>query len=332
MRGLSDTVLRRALNFYGLTYNSTLDIISGYRNTSHLVDTNRGPRNLVLYKNERGIKVTICRVNDIGAFLYRRDLPVRAPSDLRILRLSGRGTARYASLYPMIPGDTIAWEMYSMKHIKLLGWAMGDMHAALVEYGGALPDVIEEYVAIVERMKLYVARPGVETAMRDKLGLAINLAQIDAMISLLGTLRQLPAQALHVDFVRGNILFGSNMTCRHSLGSTCLTGILDLEKAARGPVVMDAARTLAFLYVDCASKTPEKIFKYFVVSGYNKRSAARLETAQDTITLLDQLITMFLTYDFYKFLRDNPYESLANNHHFIRTRDMLVTRKVLQYI
>ena len=69
--------------------------------------------------------------------------------------------------------------------------------------------------------------------------------------------------------------------------------------------------------------------KYFLGSGYRKRGRGTVafDNKQD---ILEALITMFLTYDFYKFLRQNPYESLMENHHFIRTERMLRDRGVLQ--
>ena len=45
--------------------------------------------------------------------------------------------------------------------------------------------------------------------------------------------------------------------------------------------------------------------------------------------LLEPLLDAFLLYDFYKFLRHNPYESLSANEHFTRTRDLLLARRII---
>jgi Ser/Thr protein kinase RdoA (MazF antagonist) len=114
--------------------------------------------------------------------------------------------------------------------------------------------------------------------------------------------------------VRGNILFDDQAR---------ITGVLDFEKTAWGHPALDIARTLAFLLVDCKYKSEDKTRKYFLISGYNKRGPARTPGSSP---LLEKLITTFLLHDFYKFLRHNPYESLRNNEHFVRTRDLLVQR------
>jgi Ser/Thr protein kinase RdoA (MazF antagonist) len=137
---------------------------------------------------------------------------------------------------------------------------------------------------------------------------------------------------LHMDLVRSNVLFrkkarGDVLV----LDNLALSGILDLEKAAVGHPFFDIARTLAFLLVDCP-KPADKIYKYFLDSGYRKRGGRELKPAtlqgQD---MLETLQTLFLMYDFYKFLKQNPYESLSKNHHFKRTTDILCARKVLHY-
>jgi Ser/Thr protein kinase RdoA (MazF antagonist) len=124
-------------------------------------------------------------------------------------------------------------------------------------------------------------------------------------------------QPLHMDFVRGNILFDDDK----------ITGILDFEKASLGHVIMDVSRTLAFLLVDCKYKTPEKVRKYFLKSGYFKDTGGKIIN----LKLMDLLIEMFLTYDFYKFLRHNPYESLLQNQHYLRTRDILINLGVISF-
>lgn len=328
-RGVTWDVVTRAAAMYGRVVSQSLHVESGYRNSSYSFVDQAGDRlNFILYKHEPDSVGRIKRANTIGSFLLHRGLPARAPVDPRILKVGNR----YGSLYRYLPGTTIPWESYTMKHIKLLGMTMGDMHAALLSYREPLPTFVSEYEQITRRMSRYYARAGVVNAMDAKLHLGFNDNTSRSYASLFDELSLQPAQPIHMDFVRGNVLFGSDVSpTRYTLGTVTLSGLLDFEKACHGPVVCDIARTLAFLYVDCAAKDTAKIYKYAIDSGYIKRSRALLQNNGQIRERIDRLVTFFLEYDFYKFLRDNPYESLLQNHHFLRTRDMLIARKVLQY-
>jgi hypothetical protein len=127
-------------------------------------------------------------------------------------------------------------------------------------------------------------------------------------------------QPLHMDFVRSNVLFNAHAT---------IAGIIDFEKTGKGHPMLDIARTLAFLLVDCKYKEPGKVYKYFVHSGYRKRGKNNININP---RLLHELTNIFLLHDFYKFLRHNPYESLGRNEHFVRTRDILIARALLRDI
>ncbi len=80
-----------------------------------------------------------------------------------------------------------------------------------------------------------------------------------------------PHALLHMDFVRGNILYSQNHELR-------ISGILDFEKAAYGSPLFDIARTYAFLLVDCKYKSEKEIGKYFLRSGYIKRGKLKLNS------------------------------------------------------
>ena len=326
MNALAEPLIQRIVRGYGLNYGRVIAIKSGYRNVSHIVQTNHGIRNLILYKNEPGIAERIVRLNNLGDYLHAHGLPVRYTADTRIVALNSRGITRYASMYNYLPGETIAWEMYSMKHIKLLGWVMADLHAALRDYHDVLPSVASEYRSVVVTMRRYFMRAEVQRAMRSKLGITLEATIFDTCDDAIVASRNLPSQALHMDFVRGNLLFSDQPLSKYQIGSVTLCGVLDLEKAATGPIEFDVARTLAFLLVD-SDKSPEKVTKYFIDSGYIKRGGASRPDMQH----IDRLVDMFLMYDLYKFLRDNPYESLGQNHHFRRTRGILCQRQMIQY-
>lgn len=310
---MSKELVRRILQQYGLQPSIVHDVQKGYRNESYAVDLASGQMlNLIIYKREPGILSKIRNANYVSGFLAEQGMPARRTADTRIVRL---GADKYAALYEYLPGVTIPWEAYTMEHIKQLGKAMSDMHAALRPLPQKnLPLVIDECLALLTRMEKYFAGPGVRNALSRKLGL--NTPHVSQFRQTLKAAGALPAQALHMDFVRGNILFDDKKN---------ITGILDFEKTAWGPPVFDIARTLAFLIVDCKYKDEDKVRKYFLHSGYNKRGASTFAPTP----LLEDLVTFFLLHDLYKFLRYNPYESLPENEHFVRTRDFLLNRQML---
>jgi Ser/Thr protein kinase RdoA (MazF antagonist) len=207
-----------------------------------------------------------------------------------------------------------------MSHIKHLGMTMSNMHAHLsLIQPTNIPSVYDEYGLIIGRMKTYFAESTIKGVIKKKLGLEINTINLNRYDKLLQECRIAPGQQiLHMDFVRGNILFDGKI----------ISGILDFEKTAVGHTVVDIARTLAFLLVDCKYKSADKVIKYFLYSGYQKRGRNK-DIGNDLIR--NQLVEMFIFYDFYKFLLHNPYESLYLNEHYVRTKDVLVKHGVISY-
>jgi Ser/Thr protein kinase RdoA (MazF antagonist) len=322
---MSEAIIRRILKASGIVPVRISGPQKGYRNQSWPVEVADGRiLNVILYKAEPGILGRIRAANSVSDFLAAGQLPARQTIG-RVIRLSAGNFERYAAIYTYLPGRTIAWEAYTMRHIKALGAGLSEMHAALQHYDQPLPSVAAEYIAITKRMDRYFARTDVREAMQAKLGFTTNIPR--GLMRVLAHADQLPGQqALHMDFVRGNILFEDYT----------ISGILDLEKAARGHRAFDVARTLAFLLVDCKYKQEEKVRKYFLASGYNKRGplsfhdiTIRFDDA--SMSLLESLADIFLLYDLYKFLRHNPYEHLHQNEHFVRTRDILASRQVIAY-
>lgn len=292
--------------------------------------------NLIIYKSEAGMATRIHRINNAGDYLVGQGLPVRQPVDTRILQLQASGRTAYAGLYNFLPGQTIPWEAYTKDHIKLVGKALGLLHTSMLGYSvdDNWPDALDECHALLVRMQSYFAQTGVRTAMLQKLGGELAGSSLESVGRLLEQTRKLTGrQPLHLDFVRGNILF-SDVPTPHALyldqpdGGPFISGILDLEKAAIGPPVLDVARTLAFLLVDCKYKPADKTTKYFVQSGYQKRGGQPLDGGQ--LRLLKPLVRFYILHDFYKFLRHNPYESLAANEHYVRTRDILAKGGIIK--
>lgn len=320
--------IERIARAYGLEPQAYLPVTKGYRNESHPIRLPDGNLvNLMICKGESGAVRMIRRANRVSDFLAEHGFPARRTLDIRLLRIRAGYVTKYAALYTYLPGHTIAWEAYSRKHIKLLGKTMSDMHAALQTFdASALSSVAAQYGALLERMQDYFLQPGVANALAAKLELQIPITSLVTSKTVLRLCEHLPGQqALHMDFVRGNILYGD------LAGDPTISGILDFEKAACGYPLFDIARTLAFLLVDCKYKPAAKVRKYFLQSGYHKRGRGRLpkvavRTKDGRINLLEGLLDIFLLYDLYKFLRHNPYESLLRNEHFVRTRDLLLER------
>ncbi len=330
---VDNALVRRIASLYGLQVRRLLPVAKGYRNETHpIVDVAGHSLNLIVYKREPGILVRIKNANAVADFMASSGLPARRTADRRLLQMGSAERRRYAALYEYLPGETIPWEAYTMKHIKLLGKSMSDMHAALHAFSAQdLPDVVDEYAQVLSWMRTYFNQLGVQLALAAKLQLELSPGIFERFADLLGLCRGLPddVQALHMDFVRSNVLFTAT-------NDPVITGILDFEKTARGPKVFDIARTMAFLLVDCKYKQPVKVRKYFLYSGYQKRGASKLPQLDvhapiGRVSVLDDLVEFFLLHDFYKFLRHNPYQSLPDNEHFIRTRELLLTGAILYH-
>lgn len=316
---MNESLVAHVLKLYGLEYLRILPSQKGYRNEIHPIELqDYAMAQLTFFKNEPEILVRIQRADEVSEFLASRGLPTRVRFNKKTIQLSNQNRRIYAGLYNYLPGNTIAWESYSKTHIKLLGQTMSDMHAILArqEFTNQ-PHILGESKSLLERIDKYLSSDDVKMAILKKLGISIDVDFLKYQRLLDGCSGLPGQQQLHMDFVRGNILFApasSDDKCQ--LDSLAITGILDFEKTAVGLPVFDVARTLAFLLVDCKDKSPDKVWKYFLHSGYKKRGAAKLMYNN---LLLRKLVEFFLLHDMYKFLRHNPYESLNENEHFKRT-------------
>jgi len=326
---MQTTTIERILSGYGVAYRSIGPVQKGYRNQSYAVTLADGSLlNLMVYKSEPGMLERIKRANRISDYLYNAGLPARHSAGTSIARLQAGTHVKYGALYHYLPGHTIPWEAYTQDHIKLLGKTMSDMHAALRSCSTEdLPDVTIEYRALITRMRAYFEGRPVRRALEEKLLLCIAPDAFDRLERVVRQVHQLPGrQPLHMDFVRSNILFSSEPA--HDTFKVSISGILDFEKTACGHPLFDVGRTLAFLLVDCKYKTPDKVRKYFLGSGYIKRGAAVLPGKH--LAALEPLLGLFLFHDLYKFLQHNPYESLPDNEHFVRTAEQLISRQLLR--
>lgn len=320
---------------------------SGYRNTVISIS----PKNnqvgkqklaLIIYKDDTDILKKIKVANFVSNQLAELGWPTRqtiGEETPAVLKIKSNGQTRYCCLYNYLPGDTISWESYSQKHIKLLGQVLGFLHKDLVKIGANSSFLVDDVVLIleekIEEMYKYFSNDGVIKALEQKLKLKISFDCRRKFLPLIGQLQKIGSQQLlHMDFVRGNLLFceqkncqfvqdsrlifkDDNKNCHHQL---VISGILDFEKVAYGPREVELARTLAFLLVDCKYKPANKVIKYFLHSGYIKRG--KQQNLQ--LDIVYSLAHYYLFQDFYHFLLHNPYEALAQNEHFRRTLKLLL--------
>lgn len=316
-----ELALPRVLILYGIKYQRIFDFQKGYRNEIWPVLTTDGQMlNVTFFKRESGIVQRMTQADKVSEYLALCGMPARRRFDKRTLTLKSGTSTTNIGIYNYLPGRTIPWEAYTMVHIKTLGMTMSNMHAILADMPQIdLPSVYDEYLAIIDRMNKYFLNPEVVSAVFQKLNVQIKTDILNNFVQLLNCYKSKPGQQpLHMDFVRGNILFDGDD----------ISGILDFEKAAMGHTIMDISRTLAFLMVDCKYKTIDKVTKYFIYSGYQKRGKNKdIGNNRDR----NQFVMMFLMYDFYKFLLHNPYESLYLNEHYVRTRDILVNYGMILY-
>lgn len=326
---------------YGINYLSISPPQKGYRNESYKLELSSSKEiNLIFHKTESGVLERIESADRASSTVQEWGLgfPVRTRYDKRILKVSDGKKEVYAGLYTYLPGKTIPWEAFTKNHIKLLGWAMSDMHSAWQASDYVVPfRMADELRTHLRSMERYFDSPGVKKALKEKLNisLAANLAIYRRLIDRVDAATASTEHILHMDLVRGNVLFGEGDVSPWSIGDTTISGVIDFEKAAMGHPVYDIARTFAFLLVDCANKDERSIFKYFIKSGYNKRGKSSFLPEirigdMPAYKVLEALTLIFLLYDFYKFLRHTPYESLEANHHFVRTRDILVRYGVIR--
>lgn len=322
--------IQRVLELYNVPYISIRKPQSGYRNDSYPIRINETEYyNLLFYKREPHIESVIRKCNALSNYLSTTQLPVRTVVDPRIIKLTHESYTRYACLYTYLPGSTIPWEAYTRNHIKLIGKTLSHLHSALKKAPQiSAPDITETNHTIATKMINYFTSEGVMRAMQLKLHCLLPAKTIQSITEQKKTTSD-DVQLLHMDFVRGNILFApvnSDIDTYLVEGKVNLTGIIDFEKASYGTVTHDIARTLAFLLVDCKFKTEQQVYKYFLHSGYLKRGGG---TPIDTDKLED-LINFYLLYDFYKFLLHNPFEYLKTNEHYMRTFLLLKKRGIIE--
>jgi Ser/Thr protein kinase RdoA (MazF antagonist) len=317
----SKQLIKRVSRLYGLQPTAYSPPKKGYRNRSYAFTAGTQDFNLIVYKQEVGTVALIERANSVGDALAQAGYPARQTVDGRILRVGHR----YACLYRYVSGVTIPWEAYTRRYLVELGMMMARMHHFLSKTALSLPNIEDVLAEQMVDMVAYFSQPGVQQALRAKLKLTLSAEVVSAHEPLLSDLGELSGrQPLHMDYVRGNVLFAVTSA------TPTITGVIDFEKAAIGHPLIDVARTLAFLAVDCKYQTPARVQRYFMHVGYLQ--LAQEATSNMTPTLFGGVINLFLLHDFYKFLAHNPYESLHKNLHFKRTVALLAQKRLLSVL
>jgi thiamine kinase-like enzyme len=278
--------------------------------------------NLVVYKQEVGVLKKIKCANFYGTYLVKKlsDFYEFRDPISKIIKLQIGNSQYYSCIYNYVSGHTISWEAYTRKHIKQMSIAIARMHSiGFLEFLSQNPnwkniqsDYEYEQSIIIDNLQKclkYFSDAAVKLALKKKLNISIDNTYIKKLSATIEKIKLLSPTLLHMDFVRSNLLFNDNQE---------LVGVIDFEKSSIGDSVFELARILAFLFVDCKYKTGLEIREVFL-SNYRKFLGGKI----NNFTYLETLIKSYLIYDFYKFLRHNPYEDLLQNQHFLRTLYLL---------
>lgn len=315
-----DKLLNSILSAYRINPIHIDPVQKGYRNSSFFITLKDNTKlNLIIYKREPGILDKI-KASHLIANILKEHLPVRYPIK-PILRIKEDW---YACVYNYLEGSTIAWDSYTAKHLKLLGANLSKIHGYsridVSEVAQSFSLEAENLKDITRRVQNYFYNESVLQALNNKLRFKINFIKfLEHISSKLPEIDSLNSPTvLHMDFVRGNILYNNSTPLE-------ITGIIDFEKASVGSFIFDVARTLAFLLVDCKYKSEKEVRKSFLKSGYIKSGVYKPKSFK----YLNEITLTYLIYDFYKFLKHNPYEFLSSNEHFLKTCEILLKTNLI---
>jgi homoserine kinase type II len=236
-RSLAAGDVREILALFGApAYRRHEPVAAGTINTNVSVETEAG--RLFLRVNEGKTRQDVEREGAIVAHLAARGVPTPAP----LFTAAGASFVEwhglYVSLFPWVPGRTLARADVTPAHAALVGAALAKLHLASAGFpdqrpGRYEPEEIHRRVREVERL----ARPDLVGPIAV-LGLALDeLARARAA--------DLPTGLIHGDLFIDNVLFADNAAG----GAPSLAALLDFEQASWGRFAYDVAVTaLAFGY------------------------------------------------------------------------------------
>ena len=233
-----DAILRA---FGAPAYRAHRAIAVGTINTNLRVETADGPR--FLRVNEGKAEEDVAREAAIVAHAAARGVPTpapaRAPGGLPYVRFSDA----VVSLFPWLPGRTLARAEVAAAHARQVGAALARLHLAGEEFADRRPGRYEP-PEIDRRLALVTAA----AATRPELQAAV--ATLAPELAALRRERHadLPLGLIHGDLFIDNVLFdaaGSDGAISETeTGTGALVALLDFEQASWGRFAYDLAVTL----------------------------------------------------------------------------------------
>jgi homoserine kinase type II len=231
-RSLSADDVRGILAAFSLSgYRAHQPIAVGTINTNVRVETAAGP--LFMRINEGKSEDDVRREAAIVAHVAARGVPTPVPlADTAGARFARWGD-EFVSLFPWVPGRTLARAELTPAHAAGVGGALAKLHLASDGIADRRPGRYEppEIDARLARISA-LARPELAAAVAV---LRPELARLRS-----DRVADLPLGIIHGDLFVDNVLYGE---------SGSLTGLIDFEQASWGRLAYDlAVTTLAFGY------------------------------------------------------------------------------------
>jgi homoserine kinase type II len=231
-RSLSAADVSGILAAFSITgYRAHQPIAVGTINTNVRVETADGP--LFLRINEGKSEADVRREADIVAHAAARGVQTPVPrADAAGARFVRWGDD-FVSLFPWVPGRTLARAELTPAHAAAVGDALARLHVASDGYSDHRPGRYEppEIAARLARIAA-LARPELDAAVRV---LGPELARLDAERT-----SGVPLGIIHGDLFVDNVLYDD---------AGGLTALIDFEQASWGRLAYDlAVTTLAFGY------------------------------------------------------------------------------------
>lgn len=229
---------------------------------------------------------------------------VRIPVNTNITHFIFDNIKYKACLYNYIDGKTIMWSGYNSSQIHELGLVMNRLHTSLSNFSLPLPSWREIMIDDLEKFISYInfVNPYIEQKIHIKINQTKLSKNIKIIINYLNT--NYEQTVLHYDLQRANLIFKNNE----------LNGIIDFEKACRGPRIADIAKSCAYLMHDKKWHST-KYIKYHFFLGYGKTP---------DIQMLNPLIIHHFLMEMKNWMFNTPFESLNENKVFSKIIKYLI--------
>jgi homoserine kinase type II len=214
-------------------YRGHQPIAVGTINTNVRVDTGAGPRFLRI--NEGKTEDDVAREAAIVLHVAARGVPTPAP----VLAAGGRPFTRFAgqivSLFPWLPGRTIARAEVQPAHARQVGAALAALHLASDGFadhrpGRYEPDEIDRRLQVIADV----------VPQRPELAQAVATLGPELPAARTARAAAVPLGLIHGDLFIDNVLFDDG----GGGGAPALVALLDFEQASWGRFAYDLAVTL----------------------------------------------------------------------------------------